>query len=173
MKHQNQILEIERMKLKLYKRNGTKDRNYKFQKWFLSNAKMFTKVDTIQSNELSIKTHSQIKNCFYNSWRVANSDSSLDYYEGFVIDEEVGIPIEHSWLVNKDGLVIDPTLIISGDRFNKQMKKYGGIVKDGLNRIGSEYFGIKFTNKQINKYALQTKKAGSFIYLLFKEAKNC
>jgi len=86
--------------------------------------------------------------------------------------KKLGIPLEHSWLVNKDGLVIDPTLIISGNRFNKQMKKYGGTFKDEHNRIGSEYFGIKFTNAQINKYAIQTKKSGSFIYLLFKERKN-
>lgn len=162
---------MEEMKLKLYKKNGTKNFHYKFQKWFLDNAKSFTKVDRKQSELLSKKVLAQVKNCYYNSWRGANSDFSLDYYEGFVIDKKIGIPLEHSWLVNKKGFVIDPTLIISGDMFNKQMKKYGDTFKD-RNRIGSEYFGIKFTNGQINKYAIKTEMTGCYLYLLFEEEQN-
>lgn len=171
-KVQSQILQIEEMKLKLYEKNGVDDVHYKFQKWFLDNAKSFTEVDREQSELLSKKIQAEIKNCYYNSWRVANTDFSLDYYEGFVIDKELPIPIEHSWLVNTRGVVIDPTLIISGDRFKKQMKKYGVKTREGINRIGSEYFGVKFTNKQVNQFAIKTKTAGSYLYLLFKESKN-
>lgn len=168
-KLQSQILQIEEMKLKLYHRNGKDNTHYKFQKWFLDKAQVFNRVDKQQSEFLSKKIQAEIKNCYYNSWRVANTDFSLNYYEGFVIDEELPIPIEHSWLVDSRGFVIDPTLIISGDRFKKQMKKYGGGEKDGSNRLGSEYFGVKFTNEQVNKFAIETKKTGSYLYLLFKE----
>lgn len=172
-KVQSQIQHIEEMKLKLYHSNGEEDKHYRFQRWFLDNAKTFKRVDKELSNKFSEKIQAQIKNCYYNSWRVANTDFTLDYYEGFVIDNELPIPIEHSWLVDKRGFVIDPTLIISGERFRKQMKKYGGGEKDGVNRIGTEYFGVKFTNEQINKFAIETKRTGSYLYLLFKEETNC
>jgi len=69
------------------------------------------------------------KQCYANAGRMATRDSSLTYVEGYTTVH--GVPIEHAWVVNKKGTVIDPTL------------------KNGDNIRG--YFGVPFTTEYLNK----------------------
>lgn len=50
------------------------------------------------------------KACYDNAARLALSRDDVHYAEGFAIDlAGLPIPIEHAWLVDLDGRVIDPT----------------------------------------------------------------
>ncbi len=70
------------------------------------------------------------KQCFMNAGRLAIDDPTLTYVEGYVTCH--GVPLEHAWLIDKDGLVVDPTLK----------------VKPGEDRIG-EYFGVPISTKAL------------------------
>ncbi len=121
---------------------------YKYHKWFKENAVLFEQVDKLRSELISIKHHCQIKQCYRNAWVTATSDSSLKYYEGFVISNNCPVRLEHSWVV-KNGIVIDPTLIIR--------------VEGMKERIGQEYYGIHIPTDYVRKKAFQTGKSGAYI----------
>ena len=47
--------------------------------------------------------------CFSNSVSYATTREDVFYAEGYAIDPEVPIPIQHPWLFDREGAVIDPT----------------------------------------------------------------
>ncbi|WP_276117994.1 hypothetical protein [Pararhizobium qamdonense] len=51
----------------------------------------------------------QAKNCYANATAYALTNSDLMYAEGYAIEPELPIPIQHAWLVDRSGTVIDPT----------------------------------------------------------------
>lgn len=58
-------------------------------------------------------TRGLAKQCFDNTTRIvierlAAGDTSIHYAEGYAMDE-LGIPMQHAWLVDADNKVIDPT----------------------------------------------------------------
>jgi hypothetical protein len=48
-------------------------------------------------------------NCFANSTALACMIDGVFYAEGYAIDPELPIPIQHAWAVDRAGSVIDPT----------------------------------------------------------------
>lgn len=142
------LVEFTNMELQLLQNSKTSSA-YKYKKWFVANAELFTEVDLIKSEELAKHYQCKIKQCYLNVWRAVTSDYKMEYYEGFVISDSCPIPIEHCWGVI-DGIVIDPTLIIDVESYK--------------NRVGSEYYGIKLPKKFVLKQGLKTKKAGAFIF---------
>lgn len=59
-------------------------------------------------------THGAAKQCFDNVTQVLISrtttgDTSVRYTEGYAMDAELPIPMQHAWLVDADNKVIDPT----------------------------------------------------------------
>ena len=165
---ESRIIQVEEMKLKLFEKNGEDDRHFQFQKWFLENSKLYSVVNEKLSKKVSENVNAEIKNCYYNCWKALNLSHSFDYCEGYAISNDLPIPIEHSWLLDSSGRVVDPTLIISGLKLQKQLKKYHQDSRpDRPSRLGSEYYGIKYKRQQVNEFALKTKKAGCFLYHLF------
>lgn len=71
------------------------------------------------------------KACFKNATHLAIFDSRLTYVEGYM--DMYGVPIQHAWLSDADGFVIDPTIRNNDD-----------------NRI-SEYFGVPFITDYVEK----------------------
>lgn len=57
-----------------------------------------------------------VKSCYENSTAYAVVRTDIYYAEGYAIDPSLPIPIEHAWLVNHAGEVIDPTWDRVGDR---------------------------------------------------------
>lgn len=49
------------------------------------------------------------RNCFANALAYAVDRSDVYYVEGYAVDRQLGIPMEHAWLVDNRGSVIDPT----------------------------------------------------------------
>lgn len=47
------------------------------------------------------------KQCYANAGRIA-LDGNMTYVEGYV--SIYGVPVAHAWVLNKQGMVIDPTL---------------------------------------------------------------
>ncbi|NIS95434.1 MAG: hypothetical protein GTN97_05905 [Nitrosopumilaceae archaeon] len=166
----NNILEFKKQELKLLENSNFSNQNpMRFLKWFLKNAQSFTKVDLKKSEEVSVKTDSQIKMCYHNCWKALLDYRKFRYFEGFVWSKELPLPLEHSWLVDTKGRVIDPTLIINAQETARQMKKKYGI-EDHFKRqfrIGDEYLGIEFPYKKLNKLVFQYKRTGSFLPELF------
>ncbi|MDO5894044.1 hypothetical protein [Agrobacterium sp. Azo12] len=59
-------------------------------------------------------TRGPAKQCFDNATqmvieRLASGDNSVRYAEGYAMDAELPIPMQHAWLVDADDKVIDPT----------------------------------------------------------------
>lgn len=81
------------------------------------------------------------KACFKNATLLALELPHMTYVEGKV--GVFGIPIDHAWCIDEEGVVVDPTL----DRANK----------DGtFDRIGP-YFGVPFQTEYVRKAILLNK----------------
>jgi hypothetical protein len=64
------------------------------------------------------------KSCCQNCYQALYDFPELSYCEGFAMNNNIGIPIIHAWLVNKNLEVIDPTW--TGEKF--QNCTYFGVV---------------------------------------------
>lgn len=84
--------------------------------------------------------------CYRNSALLA-IDGGLTYCEGFAMKEGL-IPMEHAWLIDRDGKVIDPTW-------------------EGNN----EYFGVAFREDFVMEFAETTKYygIGPNLYMIRKD----
>lgn len=51
----------------------------------------------------------QQKNCFTNATTAAVTRSDVIYAEGYVLEPELPIPVQHAWLLDPSGAVVDPT----------------------------------------------------------------
>ncbi len=170
----NHILEFKKMELKLLSKTKSMSNQYKYLKWFTDNAEHFTDVDIDTSHTESREHDCQVKSCYHNCWKViaCGNLKNLRYFEGYVWSKRVPIPLEHSWLVDSKGKVIDPTLIITGELAYKQMKKeYRNIERkhyvDDKKRFGDEYYGVEFPIQYLNKLVFKHKKTGGFLIELF------
>jgi hypothetical protein len=101
-----------------------------------------------RSYEMSARTflgpRDQPQACYGNATHHAVFDDRLTYVEGSVA--VYGVPIEHAWLIDADGFVIDPTL--TGNR--------DGRVK--------EYFGVPFKTEYVRRAVILNKHYGLLDY---------
>jgi len=163
------ILEQINAEIKVMKNENSPAKHYKV--WFKDQCEVFYKVDETKSKEVSDRTYAKIKQCFINCFR--GLEPGMKYFEGYVWSVDIPIPLEHSWLV-KDGVVVDPTLIISGDKLKKQQRKYfkkGYKLPNGNERyrLGDEYAGVEIPSKWLFKECLKTKKSGPHLFNYFLE----
>lgn len=87
--------------------------------------KIFTKINRELSKELAAKFETIENMCHYNSWKINLCIPELEYHLGFVfLDNEVAV---HSWLVDENEMVVDPTLILN--------EKYLGECYIGVEKI--------------------------------------
>jgi hypothetical protein len=49
------------------------------------------------------------RNCFGNALAYAVDRGDVYYVEGYALDRQLGMPMQHAWLVDDRGSVIDPT----------------------------------------------------------------
>ena len=83
--------------------------------------------------------------CFSNAAAQAIAREDVFYAEGYALEPELPIPIQHAWLVNSEGWVIDPTW--------KTTK-------------GHMYFGMVFSRRFVTKMLGQTRgEAGILVNL--------
>ena len=170
----NHILEFKKMELKLLSKSNNMSNQYKYLKWFLDNSEFFNDVDIDSSHTVSRENDCQVKSCYYNCWKAISCGNlkNLRYFEGYVWSKRVPLPLEHSWLVDSKGKVVDPTLIITGELAYKQMKKEYPTFKkkdfvDDKKRYGDEYFGVEFPLTYLNKLVFKHRKTGGFLIELF------
>ena len=83
------------------------------------------------------------QHCYYNAWQLAlNEPRQWTYVEGLA--NSGVIPLEHAWVVDKDGNVHDPTW------------------QEIDCATPSDYFGVPFKVQFLNRMALKTEYAGIF-----------
>ena len=109
---------------------------------FIELSDEFSVLNVAESLKLSRKYRCEIKNCYSNCLRIATRDSGYQYVEGYGMSV---IPIEHAWLVNENGEVIDPTWVLTGEHFT------------------TDYFGVRVP---INKVELNGFAPGWLKYVL-------
>jgi hypothetical protein len=158
--------------LEAYLKFKSSDKIIAFKEWFYSNSTTFTNVDKRISEDLSNRHDCQVKDCYRNSWFACLYNHSLKYFEGFVASKDIPIPIQHAWIVNADGMVLDLTLIINGDKLKKQLKRKYGVVhneqrKQRESRLGDEYFGVQIPTAYVTKMSLKHKITGEWVYRYF------
>lgn len=100
------------------------------------------------------------KECYQNSARAVlwpeflegGSGDALYYCEGYAASKGLGIPIEHAWLCDGQGRVIDPT----------------------WKEAGIDYFGVTFSREFIAEFASVTRYFGVFcnLYLMPSKVKK-
>jgi len=155
--------------LESYRKLNVNSKSLMFKEWFNNNSKLFTKVNKEKSLELSLKNNCKVRQCYKNTWLVSIVKRKMKYFEGLVVSENLPIPIDHSWLVDTDGQVIDPTLIITGQRLEKQLRKEYNITKENFdkNRLGDEYYGVEIPLDFVNKMCFKHKISGEWLTKFF------
>lgn len=162
---ENKILDLKLQELNLVIKHK-QERQIRFLKWLTDNSKTFHSVNQKLSLDLSKIINAKIKSCFYNCWKGLNEYTKefndLKYFEGFVISKDIGIPIDHSWLM-KGSEILDPTLIIKPNRYH--LKKIGLPLDYYKNktRLGSEYYGLEIPKDFVNDTAWKKKVTGPFL----------
>ncbi len=99
----------------------------------------FIKANGKEYTTISAKspTKGKLKECFMNAYQLATGHSGYTYVEGYATTEKVGIPLDHAWVVDKEGRVVDPTW------------------KDG-----NAYFGVPIKADYLLKTAVKTRVYG-------------
>lgn len=80
----------------------------------------------------------QAKKCYANAWDLAMGNPlEYTYVEGFAVPEGIGIPLEHAWVIDRQGFVVDNTW-------------------DG----GVEYFGIPMKLSAVTEIIMEKETYG-------------
>ena len=114
--------------------------------WFCKNSRLFERIDYSTSEELAVKHGCTIKHCYYNTWKV-DVLGRYTYYEGYAIRDDIPLRLAHSWLVDDQARVIDPTLAVREDRED----------------YANQYIGIAMDRDWLNKIAFKLKRTGDFL----------
>jgi hypothetical protein len=83
------------------------------------------------------------KSCFENAFHLAHEDKSLTYVEGKACC--FGVPLDHAWCVNSEGVVVDPTIVNGHDRM-------------------SDYFGVPLQTKYVARAIVTNNVYGVLDY---------
>ena len=120
--------------------------------WFCKESKQFDKVDVDLSKKLSEKHGCKLKECYHNAW-TSDVIGLYDYYEGYVIKDNLPLAMAHSWLVDRNsGKVIDTTLVIPFEFEGKN-----------ISSVGDHYIGVQIDRTWLNKIAFKLKRTGDFL----------
>lgn len=114
-----------------------------YHQWLLDNGKEFIKKrNQNRSLELQISHGLRVKECYYNCQKLALLGIG-EYCEGYA---DGSIPVEHAWLVDGDGTVIDPTWAANE------------------NLVGGSYFGVKIPEDLIRESWQKTELARPLLW---------
>ena len=81
-------------------------------RWFLRSGREFSTINREHSRNLANHYGAHERQCYANALQIAMCEPELAYVEGFATSI---IPVEHAWVVNKQGTVFDPTWILLGE----------------------------------------------------------
>lgn len=106
-------------------------------------------VDPALVKLIKVTGYDQPKMCFYNCM-LLSSHAEWDYCEGLVMRGDLGIPVDHAWLL-LDGMVYDPTLRID-HRAEDEVEE-----RLAHNNRTNYYFGVKL-DKELALESLYHRK---------------
>jgi len=145
-----------KQEIKLYKKATWRNKEdwIEFFKWILKNGELFKKVDLETSLKVSKELDSTMKHCFKNCWDVLQYYPQLKYYTGYAWNDTIPLPLEHSWLVDKNGIVIEPTFIIYERKFSEN------------------YFGVNIPSNILNKLVSEKQIVTNHLFDYFMSIKG-
>ena len=88
------------------------------------------------------------KLCYMNAAHLALDNTAMTYVEGKITVH--GVPIDHAWCVDSDGIVVDPTIVPDAD--------------GTASRRVNDYFGVPFETAYLRKAMLWNKVYGLLDY---------
>ena len=98
---------------------------------FNESAHLYLDVNKEESLSVSCIYDCHIGECYSNCQEVASDDPHRwSYYEGcavLMLSGGSGIPVEHAWLVDSDGRVVDPTWTTIWDKYPSKCFEYYGM----------------------------------------------
>ena len=93
----------------------------------------------------------EVKQCFYNAFMTLSEIEDAKYYEGWAVTlSGISIPIEHAWLVTKEGRVIDTT-------FALLEREYGHDKSEVV------YMGVEIPYSYLLNAVVESGRAGPFL----------
>ena len=120
----------------LYTANSKVDYKYKCYEELILQEGFLTIPDPLHNT--IIKLNKQY--CYYNCYAsVEASPKQFTYCEGYAIPENVGIPISHAWLLNEEGLIVEPTLKSLAIEYYGIPFESAWLIKHIENRKGKDY----------------------------------
>jgi hypothetical protein len=131
---------------------------------FKEKAQFFSGEDADLEASRNVFEQSEVKECYHNCF-LADVGGKYDYYEGWCFSGVM--PVAHAWLVDENGHVIDPTLVMDVEG------TYGGedfVFADRVQK--SDYVGMFIPRKWLNHKVLLEKKTGGFLAEYLTELSN-
>jgi len=107
-----------RLEIKGWKKFKSQSELVKYKEWILNEGTLFTKVNIFLSQQLAKEYNCKIKSCYKNVWDIASIQSDFKFFEGYIWNKRIPMPMEHAFLV-RDGAVIDPTLASNESQENE------------------------------------------------------
>lgn len=95
----------------------------------------------------------EMKQCYYNSLRYTWEDPDAQYYEGWVVSSQLGLPIRHAWVVS-EGQIYDPTFDVVRKQYDEQDVDYA-------------YWGVEIPQMFITERVIETEKSGPYLFDYF------
>jgi hypothetical protein len=125
----------------------------KFYEFLLENGKEFQcqPVPKTLPKGIRSKTY-QVKQCFYNAQTIALLHG-YDYYEGFAISL---LPVEHAWVISRDGELLD----LTWDKVAENGEKF-------------DYFGVHIPSNFVRIHMLKTNSCVGLLMQWWKENEKC
>ena len=120
-----------------------------FWEWFENKADTFhtTEVGDYECTYFA----PEVKQCFYNAYMTLSEIEDAKYYEGWAVTlSGISIPIEHAWLVTKEGRVIDTT-------FALLEREYGHDKSEVV------YMGVEIPYSYLLNAVVESGRAGPFL----------
>lgn len=161
------LLEYKQEELKILSKD--KDHiSYKWLKWFLDNAEYKTSVNIKMSKELG--KNSQVKMCYKNSLdNIHNKD--IQYIEGYIYSKLCPVPLDHAYLMDGKGYIVDPTMGISNKK--EQFKKQGLDDSKYISKMSdNQYLGVSIDKETLIKMVIKRKTYDNNLTSLFLEHRD-
>lgn len=120
-----------------------------FWEWFENKAETYHTTE-VGDYECTYYTP-EVKQCFYNAFMTLSEIEDAKYYEGWAVTlSGISIPIEHAWLVTKEGRVIDTT-------FALLEREYGHDKSEVV------YMGVEIPYSYLLNAVVESGRAGPFL----------
>ncbi len=95
----------------------------------LKQGRLYQDINVELSRRLAEEQNCKARQCYANCQRIVLNLRPYAYCDGFLYDDDFSIPVNHAWLLDSEGRIVDPTRALQNDF--------------GEERRSAEYFGME------------------------------